>query len=265
MQAIKDVYGYIRVSTETQADNGYGLETQRSAITKYCKDNNLNLIKIFTDEGISGALGDSEDITKREQLVELLSTLNGINTIVVMNTSRLWRDMTAQVLVSREIRKHSGDIISIEQPTYSLYDENPNDFLLNSIMIIMDQYERMNINMKLAKGRNTKASNGIKPAGRLPYGYEYSSNKKEVLIIDSEAELVRKIFKLYNNKTIPQIVSILNSEGIKTKKNNVWYQSTITKILNNTFYIGIVTHAGKEFKGKHESIINNKLWNETRK
>ena len=47
-------YGYIRVSTETQAEKGGGLDVQKAAIEKYAKDNGITLEEIFCDAGISG-------------------------------------------------------------------------------------------------------------------------------------------------------------------------------------------------------------------
>lgn len=257
----RDVYGYVRVSTDTQADKGYGLETQRNAIIEYCSKNNLNLIKIFADEGISGAMKDNDDISNRSGLVDLLNTLNGTNTIVVMNTSRLWRDDVAKVYIAREVRKLKGDIISIEQPMYSLYSKDPSEFLMNSIMEILDQYDRLSINMKLAKGRTTKAKNGDKPAGRLPYGYEYSKDKKSVLINEDEAYIVKMIFGLYNSGdySLQGIADYLNDNAIGNKK---WIKGTIAAMLDNNFYIGVITHNKEKIKGNHTAIIDMDVWNE---
>lgn len=257
----KDVYGYIRVSTETQADKGYGLETQKNSIIEYCSKNNLNLIKIFADEGISGAMKNSDDISNRSGLVDLLNTLNGTNTIVVMNTSRLWRDDVAKVYIAREVRKLKGEIISIEQPMYSLYSKDPSEFLMNSIMEILDQYDRLSINMKLAKGRTTKAKNGDKPAGRLPYGYEYSRDGKSVDIIEEEADIVRMIFELYSSGeySLQGIANYLNKDSTGNRN---WNKGTIDSMLKNDFYIGIVTHNKEKIKGNHTAIIDMDIWNE---
>jgi DNA invertase Pin-like site-specific DNA recombinase len=259
---MKKVYGYIRVSTETQADKGYGLDTQRQAIEKYCTDNSLELLNIFADEGITGTIGDNDDISKRQGLVDLLDTLNGTNTVVVMNTSRLWRDDGAKVFITREIRKLKGNIISIEQPKYSLYSKDPQDYIYNSLMEILDQYDRLNINMKLAKGRTTKANKGDKPAGLTTFGYNYSVDKKSIVVDKKEASIIKNIFNLYQSgKSIQDIADTLNKKGIKTRRDCNWSKEGLRLILRNKFYTGIVTHQGREIKGNHEALISTEQFN----
>lgn len=208
------------MSTETQADKGYGLTTQKTAIENYCKQNKLNLIQIFADKGISGTTSDTDDINNRKGLVQLLSALNGTNTVIVMNTSRLWRDEQAKVFITREIRKLNGNIISIEQPRYSLYNKDPQDFLYNSMMEMLDTYERMCISLKLAKGRFTKAKQGDKPTGVTPYGYMYSNDKKHIIINEKEAVNVKRIFSMYQKSySLQKIADTLNNENILTRRN----------------------------------------------
>ncbi len=255
------VYGYVRVSTETQSEKGYGLDTQRAAIEKYCRDNALELIEIFEDRGISGTVAIESDgdevISKRKGLMQLLSMLNGTNTIVVLNTSRLWRSDIAKVLIRREIERKGGEVLSIEQPRYSIYRKDPNDVLINGMLELLDEYERISIALKLAKGRTTKANKGDKPAGAIPYGYRYTEDKKGVTVEALEAVTVKKIFSLSQaGQTIQQIVDTLNASGISTRQGKAWTKATIHGMLKNSFYMGLLTHQQTTIKGNHEALIS---------
>ena len=162
------VCGYCRVSTDIQAETGYGIETQRAAILDYCSKQGHELLDIFIDEGISGTTTD------RLGLTTMLGSLTKIDNVVVLNTSRLWREATIGALITREFKKHNVDVISIEQPTYSINSKDPSNILINGIMNLLDQYEHMTINIKLAKGRLTKVRSGIKGSGVAPLGYKWS-------------------------------------------------------------------------------------------
>jgi len=257
----KAVYGYVRVSTDTQSEKGYGIDTQYKAIEKYCADNNLHLIRIFEDKGISGTEAVESDgdelISKRKGLLELLSALNGANTIIVLNTSRLWRSDIAKVLIRREIERKGGEVISIEQPRYSIYRKDPSEVLINGMFELLDEYERISIALKLARGRTTKAGKGDKPAGAIPFGYAYSADKKSVVAVEDEAATVKRLFSLAQaGNSIQKIVDVLNGEGLLTKQGKAWTKATVHGMLRNNFYTGVLTHQQKEIRGNHEAIIS---------
>ena len=50
------IIGYIRVSTDQQAESGLGLEAQRKAIEAYAKNLGQPIVEFYSDEGICGAL-----------------------------------------------------------------------------------------------------------------------------------------------------------------------------------------------------------------
>lgn len=85
-----------------------------------------------------------------------------VDYVVVLNTSRLWRSDIVKVLIQRELKKYRCDIKSIEQPCCSIHKKDPNDFLVNGLMELLDQYQRLEIALKLTKGRNKKANEILK-------------------------------------------------------------------------------------------------------
>ena len=193
-----NVVGYIRVSTQGQAKDGYSLKYQEDEIKAYCEEHGL-LIHIFRDEGISGAKLNEEPFEiDRVGLQEMLAHLSSvqIDNVVVINTSRLWRSDIVKVLIQRELKKYGCDIKSIEQQYYSIHKKDPNDFLVNGLMELLDQYQRLEIALKLTKGRNKKAKEGGYAGGRATFGYQKQKGEKELKIHNGHAEVVKRLFEL---------------------------------------------------------------------
>lgn len=256
------VFGYIRVSTKNQVREGYSLSYQREEITKYCEANNLELLHIYEDAGISGAKVDEDDLTvDREGLQDLLCAINGsdITHIVVLNTSRIWRSDMVKVLIHRELKKHSVDILSIEQPSYSINTHDPNDFLVNGMLELLDQYQRLEIALKLGRGRNRKAKQGGYAGGGVAFGYTTQRGDKVLQIDEAKASTVRRVFELkasHPSDSLSALADRLNEEGYKTARNKCFTKVQVKRILDRkAFYSGIYSYNGIHAKGVHKAII----------
>ena len=245
-------YAYYRVSTQTQAEQN-GIEMQISEIERYCKEKGILIDGVFKDEGISGTRAD------REGLNDLLAILEKGDRVIVQNTSRLWRNDSVKVMIHHEMKKCGADIISIEQKTYSIYSKDPNDFLFNGMMELLDQYERMTISMKLAKGRKARAKTGNKPCGTAPIGYRWEGNE---IVIDYNNQLVvQDVFKIFlEEKNLSKTQRKCKEKGYKTTRGKDFSVQAIKNILQNDFYIGMVTYTGKKIKGEHKPIIEKHMF-----
>lgn len=247
-------YGYIRVSTETQAEKGGGLDVQRSAIEKYAKDNGIELARLFCDAGVSGT---QENRPALDEL--LLETIREGDTIIVHNTSRLWRSIFAQATVMKAVIQAKANIKSIDEPNFDIYlfQKDPENFMITGMMGMLDQWERMTIARKLARGRTSKATKGDKPAGVCPFGYRYTADKKHIEIDPAEAPTVRLMFsEAQKGQSILKITNLLKDKGIKNRKGEDWPRPSVYAVLKNRFYTGVITHQGKEIPGNHEPLIS---------
>jgi DNA invertase Pin-like site-specific DNA recombinase len=256
------VVGYIRVSTQGQVKDGYSIAYQEEEIKSFCTRHNLELLDIYKDEGISGAKVDEDDlIIERESLQELLSDLKwrDVKYIVVLNTSRLWRSDMVKVLIQRELKRIKVDVRAIEQPTYSIYAHDPSNFLINGMMELLDQYQRLEIMLKLSRGRRKKAQQGGYAGGRVAFGYSAKKGQK-VLEIDAEqARAVQRLFELkelFPRWSLSELAYQLNNDGHQTTKGLPFTKVQVKRILDRkAFYQGMYFYGQIEAKGIHQSII----------
>lgn len=237
----KKVVGYIRVSTEGQVRDGYSLAYQVEEIERYCNENNLELLRVYEDRGLSGATVDEEVLTvERDGLQELLSDM-------------------AKVLIQRELKKHEVDVKAIEQSSYSIYTHGPNDFLVNGMLELLDQYQRLEIALKLSRGRKKKAEQGGYAGGGVLFGYKATKGQK-VLEVDAEkAVAVRRLFELRHflkHWSLTQLAELLNREGYRTEKGKLFTKVQVKRMLDpESFYRGVYTYGQIQANGQHPAIM----------
>ncbi|CQR45879.1 hypothetical protein BN1058_00119 [Paraliobacillus sp. PM-2] len=240
---MEKVVGYVRVSTKGQVKDGYSLDYQVEEIKKFCKTQKLELVHIYQDKGISGAKVDEEAMTiERDGLQHMLSDLEHLDTtkVIVLNTSRLWRSDIVKVLIQRELKKNRIDIKSIEQPNYSIFNHDPSDFFINGMMELLDQYQRLEITLKLSRGRRRKAQNGGYAGGRATFGYDSKKGSKQLRLNDKQAKSVRELFKLRNEYptwSLSDLADALNDKGYLTRQNKKFTKVQVKRILDKeNFY-----------------------------
>ncbi|UQZ32238.1 recombinase family protein [Paenibacillus sp. PK3_47] len=257
-----NVIGYIRVSTSGQAKDGYSLSYQQDEIRSYCKEQGWNLQDIFTDEGISGAKVDEDalevDRIGFQSMLVALATRT-YDAVVVLNTSRLWRSDIVKVLVHREFKKYGVDVKSIEQPTYSIHKKDPSDFLINGLMELLDQYQRLEIALKLGRGRNKKAQQGGYAGGRAAFGYKARKGLKAIEVNDKQAQAVKLLFDIREqnpNWSLSEIAFQLNQEGFTTQQGKQFTKVQVKRILDRkALYEGQYHYGGITATGLHQAIL----------
>ncbi len=269
---------YVRVSTEQLVKEGYSIQAQKENLINFAKEQNWNVFDIYSDEGISG-----KNVKDRPNVKRLINDImqKKIDVVVLYKFDRLTRDSKDTEEFIELIRKYeigiytiSGGVIDVSSATgrFSL-----------RVTGAVAQLEREQTIERVKVAFKQKVKEGYTLASFTTcYGYDREKYKKEQTINKKEANVVKRIFKLYlNGKTFTEICNILNNEKIKTKKtgkkikkrgtnefyiiNSIWMPKTIKTILTNPTYIGKVRyHIGKKdeliLDGKHKPIITEKDW-----
>nr|BAT22892.1 cassette chromosome recombinase B1 [Staphylococcus hominis subsp. hominis] len=265
----KLVGGYIRVSTERQVE-GYSIEGQITQIEQYCQFNGYELVDIYADRGISG-----KSMNRPELQRMLNDAKNGkLDCVMVYKTNRLARNTSDLLTIVEELHRQNVEFFSLSE---RMEVKNSTGKLMLQILASFSEFERNTILENIYTGQRQRALEGYYQ-GNLPLGYNnIPDNKKELMINQHEANIVKYIFESYaKGHGYRKIANALNHKGYVTKKGNPFSISAVTYILSNPFYIGKIQFAKyKDWndkrrkglndkpviaEGKHTSIISQSLW-----
>ena len=88
--------GYLRVSTDKQAEEGFGLEVQEKDVVKYARNNDFTNLVLFIDDGWTGTNMDRPALNA---IITLIENYNSgriklrLNTFIVPRIDRLGRTL----------------------------------------------------------------------------------------------------------------------------------------------------------------------------
>jgi site-specific DNA recombinase len=243
--------GYIRVSTDEQAEHGVSLPSQKSRIIAYCQSQNWSLHDLYVDDGYSG-----KDLN-RPGMSKLIDDVKErkIDAIIVIKLDRLSRRQKDVLYLLEDVFEPNG--IGFKSVSEPFDTTTPFGKAAIGMMAVFAQLERETIVERVRDGKKEAAKQGRFMGGYTPYGYKFNNKKLE--INDLEAETVRLIFSEYltSGKGYQHIADILNERHITTPgASPEWERGTVRAILKNSFYTGLIEHKGNMHKGQHAAIIS---------
>lgn len=218
---MKKAIGYIRVSTEQQADEGVSLAAQQAKIEAWCALNDCELVNVYVDAGISG-----KSIDKRMGLQQALEALAKDMVLVVYSLSRMSRSTKDCIEIAEQLKQQGSDLVSLTEKidTSSAMGE-----FFFTVIAALGTLERKQI------GERTKAALAHKKAigekyAPVPFGYKEIEGRLEA--VESEAKLVADInSQRLAGQTLQSIANNLNTLGITGKQGGKWHASTVKCIL----------------------------------
>lgn len=230
------VAAYCRVSTTLeQQETSY--EAQVSYYTEKIKSNpNWKLAGIYADDGKSAT-----NTKKRDDFNAMIEDCMAgkIDMIITKSVSRFARNTVDSLQNIRKLKEKNVAVFFEKEGVNTL--ESTGELLI-TILSSQAQEESRNLSENTRWGLVRRFENGIVSVNHNKFlGYTKDKNG-ELVIVPEEAELVRRIFRLYlEGNSIIQITKILESEGIKTVTGRTkWCPGVIDKMLSNEKYMGDV-------------------------
>jgi site-specific DNA recombinase len=245
-------------------ENAIEIDRQLELLTEYAKANDIEVGKVFAEEG------SSED-WNRPDLQRMLKELKGniYDGVLVTDQDRLTRDRTDFGLFVR-FMKAEGLLLFTLSKAYNFL--NDDDIFVSGIQSEMDNHFMRMTKRKLRRGRIQAIKKGVF-FGIAPYGYDKDATTKKLVPNAKEAEIVKSIFDMYVNKGMNQaeICEYLTLYGHMTRKQGKKESRPFTGratsiILSNVAYRGVVHY---EIEGEepihvldaHEAIIDEDTFN----
>ena len=282
MTSIYDIAGYVRISVDDEQNkDNISIEHQKAIIADYVKNKFPgSTLTFFEDRDRSGYTFE-----QREGYQEMRKGLvdHTYSILIVKDFSRFSRRNSRGLVELEDLRDAGVRIISIGD---GIDFPNDDDWLKIQFQFLINEMPVTDTSKKVKNVIRRRQLDGEWICA-APYGYIINDNS-EFEIVPTEADVVRKIFELYNNDGwgYKKISNYLTAQGIPTprmceqmrkeakgktynrKVNSAWAIITVQGILDNDFYIGTLRQAkytrakinGKDVKrdeGEHIVIENH--------
>lgn len=220
---------YLRVSTQEQAAEGFGLGVQEDACRAYCREHGLRLVQVVADAGLSGSNG-LEDRLALADAVEALRD-HRADVLVIARLDRLARDAVLQESLYRDVLAMGAELASaVPAEAAQLSDpDDPTRKMVRQILGIVAEYERGAIRLRMRAGKARKARDGGYSGGQPRYGTR--AIDKELAPHEDEAAIVARVHHLRaEGRSYRQVCEVLEAEGFHPRRAQHWQPSVVRRI-----------------------------------
>ena len=267
---------YTRVSTDLQAETKDGsLDTQIDNLTKYVDlkhgttDEDWIIANVYREEGKSGKNTD------RPEYQRMLHDIQSgkINTVLCTKIDRVSRSLMDFYDFHNLLEAYDITFISL---TENWDTSAPMGRFALKITLAAAELEREQTAERTREKMQWRAQQGLSNGGRM-LGYDINPENPGIPTVNlEEKDLVNRIFETYLQvKSFHGVARTINTKGYRTKSytsrrdkvqgGNKFADTAISRILQNSYYIGKVYHKGDLYDGQHEPIVSKDLFEKVHK
>ncbi len=246
---------YYRVSTEEQARHGISLEQQKNNCLAYAKQNNIDIVKSFHDDGVSAKTADRPGL--QDMLTYCTRNYKQLDNVIIYKIDRLSRNVDDYSNISMLLVKLDIQLIS----TTESIDKTPTGKFIGNIMAANAQLDNDIRSERVSSCMRERLKSGVW-CWKAPLGYTNSRNDQGQKIIDidiKKLKLIKWAFEEFAKGiyTLEEVRKKLNKKGLKTESGKEISFQLMSKMINNTFYYGLMySQKNNEYwPGTHKTIV----------
>ena len=216
--------GYVRVSTDRQAEQGVSLEAQEAKIRAMATVQGAELFEVIVDGG------ESAKNLNRPGLQRLLALVDSgkVKAVIVAKLDRLTRSVKDLCSLLELFEKRSVALISVAE---SLDTASAAGRLVITIMAAVSQWEREAIGERTRDALRHKRTSGER-VGNIRFGFRLSPDGKHVEPDPGEQGVLTEIRHLrQSGHTMRGIAAALNRQSLRTRRGSAWRLEHVARII----------------------------------
>jgi len=217
--------GYVRVSTEKQADCGVSLEAQTAKIRAMAVVQGVELAEVIVDAG------ESAKSLHRPGMARLLALVDAgaVDVVIIAKLDRLTRSVADLAELLKRFERRGVSLVSVAD---SLDTRSAAGRLVLNIMVSVSQWEREAIGERTRDAMRHKAAKG-ECVGTAPFGSRRIAGSKVLLEADAaEQDVLAQMRALKaDGFTTRQTAAELNRAGFRTRRGTEWRGQYVSQAL----------------------------------
>jgi DNA invertase Pin-like site-specific DNA recombinase len=224
--------GCLRVSSNGQAVDGFGLDVQEKAIRSWARSNGHRLLRIERDEGVSGAT----DALDRPGLSSALLAVSEreADGIIVARLDRLARALTVQEAALAYVWRAGGHVFTAD--TGEVHRNDPDDPMraaLRQMIGVFAELDKAMTVKRMRDGRAAKAAEGRHSVGAYAYGSMGAGKgrHRDAAPNPDEQAAVNRIVELRTaGQSYREIAATLDAEHIRPRRAEQWSPMAVRNV-----------------------------------
>ena len=240
---------YARVSTGRQAEKDLSIPDQLRQLKEYAAANETSVAVEYVEPGASAR--DDRRPAFQDMVSVALSKNPPFNVILVLTTSRFFRDATKARLYKHKLRRKGIQVIATTQET----SDDPSGHLVEGFFELVDQYESEMTGFHTARAMKENVRRGyLNHPPRFGFKAELmvddrGNQKKRPVVNETEAQVVQQIFDLaLSGLGTLQIARRLRQEGLTQRSGKAWSKQRVLEVLRDPAYKGEYATYRKDWK-----------------